>query len=224
MSANHHVTIKGNKDGLVFVLDDQCDFSDLLDELKFKLEKTHSNILSGPIVHVQVKLGSRRITEAEQTDMLTVMKQKGNLIVKSFESDTAQEEENHHLKIMTGMVRSGQTLVHEGSLLFLGDINPGGSIICHGDVYIMGSLRGMAHAGSEGNEQAIIAASHMQPMQLRISGVISRPPDEWGIDEAFMEFAYLTEGKMELNKLSYLKKIRPGTWDFKRRVESWEKQ
>lgn len=44
MSANkHHVTIKGVKDGLVFLLDDTCEFSDVLAELKHKLEKKRIN-------------------------------------------------------------------------------------------------------------------------------------------------------------------------------------
>ncbi|MNY62125.1 Septum site-determining protein MinC [compost metagenome] len=73
----------------------------------------------------------------------------------------------------------------------------------------MGSLRGMAHAGLDGDEKAIIAASHMRPTQLRIAGVISRSPDEWGIEEAFMEFAYVKEGKMEIDKLHQLHRIWP---------------
>ena len=55
----HHVMIKGRKDGLVFILNDRCPFSELLSELEFKLEKTHQKLLSGPLVHVHVKLGKR---------------------------------------------------------------------------------------------------------------------------------------------------------------------
>ncbi|TKH34718.1 hypothetical protein C1I59_18670, partial [Paenibacillus polymyxa] len=54
---SNHVTIKGIKDGLVFLLDDQCEFEDLLGELRFKLEHSHQNILTGPIIHVDIKQG-----------------------------------------------------------------------------------------------------------------------------------------------------------------------
>lgn len=73
----------------------------------------------------------------------------------------------------------------------------------------MGSLRGMAHAGIDGDDKAIIAASHMRPTQLRIAGIISRSPDEWGIEEAFMEFAYVKDGKMEIDKLHQLHRLWP---------------
>lgn len=55
---SNHVTIKGIKDGLVFLLDDQCELEELLGELRYKLEHSHQNILTGPIIHVDVKLGS----------------------------------------------------------------------------------------------------------------------------------------------------------------------
>ena len=97
-------------------------------------------------------------------------------------------------------------LEHQGNLLHLGDINPGGTVIVTGDLYVMGALRGVAHAGAGGNEKAVIAASQMFPAQLRIAGTISRPPDEWVKEDSYMEFAYLDEGQMKLDKLSNLHK------------------
>ncbi|MFD2670484.1 septum site-determining protein MinC [Marinicrinis sediminis] len=212
-----NVTIKGVKDGLVFLLNDQCEFQELLSELKHKLEHTHQQILSGPIIHVQIKLGTRLISPQERQEIQDILKSRGNLIVQSIESEVEEEasKSGKNVKVLKGMVRSGQTINHHGNLLFIGDVNPGGSLVCTGDIWIMGSLRGMAHAGSEGNEEAVIAASHLRPTQLRIADCISRPPDEWGIDEAFMEFAYLEKGSMQINKITHLYKIRPGAMEFK---------
>ncbi|WNR45847.1 septum site-determining protein MinC [Paenibacillus roseipurpureus] len=211
--AKHHVMIKGVKDGLVFLLNDGCDWEELLQELQHKLEKTHQQILTGPIIHVNVKLGSREATEEQKEEIRSVIKQKGNLLIQSIESEPPKiltpEEPKSAITTLRGMIRSGQTLHHEGDLLYLGDVNPGGIISSTGNIYIMGSLRGMAHAGSEGEEKSIIAASHMRPTQLRIAGVISRSPDEWGIEEAFMEFAYVKDGKMEIDKLHQLHRIWP---------------
>lgn len=218
VAAKHHVTIKGVKDGLVFLLSDQCDYKDLIRELRYKLETTHQNILTGPIIHVQVKLGKRSITEEQENEIRTLMKKKGNLIIQSIESEPQEnkiQSDKDQLKIIKGIVRSGQSIFHDCSLLYIGDINPGGTIISSGDIYILGSLRGMAHAGSDGNQEAVIAASHLRPTQLRIADIISRPPDEWGIQEAFMEFAYLSKGAMEIDKINQLHRIRPGTIEFK---------
>lgn len=171
-----HVRIKGIKDGLVFLLDDKCPFEDLLSELRYKLEHSHQNILTGPIVHVDIKLGSRIVTEDDKSAVLEILKSQGNLLIRSIEAFEAPGiEDTDALFLMSGMVRSGQVLHHQGNLLLLGDVNPGGTITCSGDIYILGALRGMAHAGVDGNQEAIIAASLLSPTQLRIADVISLP-------------------------------------------------
>lgn len=213
-----HIIIKGTKDGLIFLLNDQCDYPDLLQELEHKLENTHQQILSGPIIHVQVKLGKRMIDEEQKAELLRILGTHGNLIVQSIETDPSEEDEadRRSLTMLKGIVRSGQTLSIDGDLLYMGDINPGGTVTATGDIYVMGAIKGMAHAGAAGNEVAIIAASLLRPTQLRIAGIISRPPDEWGISgDAYMEFAYLKDGQMEIDKLVHLHHIRPGAIQFK---------
>ncbi|WP_127529711.1 septum site-determining protein MinC [Paenibacillus kobensis] len=212
MTEKQHITIKGVKEGLVFLLDDRCEFSALLDELHYKLEKTHQQLLTGPLIHVHVKLGNRETTEEEKEQIKSVLRQRGNLLVQSVqgEADQAPQPDGNEqqLKVMTGIIRSGQVVTHEGSLLLLGDLHPGGSIICTGDIYVMGNLSGMAHAGSEGNAEAIIAASILRPTQLRIAEVISRPPEEWMTGDAAMEYAFLNEGVMQVDKTTQLFRMR----------------
>ena len=76
-----------------------------------------------------------------------------------------------------GTVRSGTLVSYEGNVVVLGDVNPGGEVVAAGNVVVMGSLRGMVHAGADGNKEAIVAALSLQPTQLRIADVITRPPD-----------------------------------------------
>ncbi|WP_054956377.1 septum site-determining protein MinC [Paenibacillus dakarensis] len=206
---SNHVTIKGIKDGLVFLLDDQCELEELLSELRYKVEHSHQNILTGPIIHVDVKMGSRRISEEQKQSILDILKQKGNLLIRTVESPPLEPESEtvQGPVVKTGTVRSGQVLHHSGDLLFLGDVNPGGTITATGDIYVLGALRGTAHAGVEGDEDAIIAASYLAPTQLRISDMISRPPDEWETRETVMEFAYLKDGSMQIDKISNIVRL-----------------
>lgn len=204
----HHVTIKGRRDGLVFVLDDSCPFSELVKELQYKLEKTHQQLLSGPLMYVHVKLGKRQVTEEEKQALQNVINRR-NLVVQSIESDLAEPREQATHKVLAGIVRSGQVLEVEGNLVFIGDVNPGGTIITSGDLFVLGSLRGMAHAGAKGNRDAVIAASYLKPTQLRIAGMVSRPPDEWGFIDATMVFAYMKDDLMEIGKIAQLSRLRP---------------
>ncbi len=210
-AVKHPVRIKGVKDGLLFLLDDSCPFESVIGDLTTKLEKTHQNILTGPIIHVFVKLGKRTVSEEEKEKIREIIGTRGNLLIQSIESenDTPQEKAEEPIHLVKSIVRSGQVLHMEGNLLLIGDVNPGGTVSATGDIYVMGSLRGMAHAGMEGNEKAIITASHMKPTQLRIAQIISRPPDEWAIGDTYMEFAYINNGVMEIDKVQHMSRIRP---------------
>jgi len=60
----------------------------------------------------------------------------------------------------------------------LGDVNPGAEVVAGGDVVVVGALRGLAHAGAEGNEQATIWALELAAKQLRIAEVVAIAPEE----------------------------------------------
>ncbi|MDP5272730.1 septum site-determining protein MinC [Chengkuizengella axinellae] len=216
-ATKEHVTIKGNKDGLVFLFNDHCEFPDLLSELQYKLEKSHQQILSGPTIDVHIKLGERELDVQQEEEIKKLVGHHGNLLIQSIESTPKEQiEKNIHqdLKIMNGIVRSGQSIHEDAPILFMGDVNPGGMISSNGDIYVMGALRGLAHAGKNGNKDAIIAASYMRPTQLRIANIVSRSPDESANEGAYMEFAYLDEDHMQVGKISELHKVRPVALQF----------
>ncbi|MGC1307501.1 MAG: septum site-determining protein MinC [Phormidesmis sp.] len=75
-------------------------------------------------------------------------------------------------------LRSGVEVRHRGTIIVLGDANPGSSIVAEGDIFIWGRLRGVVHAGAGGNRQCRIMALHMQPTQLRIADQVARSPED----------------------------------------------
>lgn len=77
-------------------------------------------------------------------------------------------------------VRSGQRIVHDGHLVICGDVNAGAEVLARGDVVVLGTLRGLAHAGYYGDETARIVAWSLRPPQLRIAGKIARSPEAAG--------------------------------------------
>lgn len=209
------VTIKGRKDGLVFFMDDECSFEELLADLREKIEHSHQKILSGPLIRVSIHLGKRYCSDEQLERMTQIIRQKGNLVIHTVESDVISKEEAYaemlksRFALEVRSVRNGQVLEYEGDLLLLGDVNPGGTVRCSGSIFVLGHLRGVAHAGANGDYQAIIAASSLQPTQLRIADVISRPGEEWVTQAGMTEFAYLEEEKMIVAKMNHLVRVRP---------------
>lgn len=94
-------------------------------------------------------------------------------------------------------VRSGAEIRHHGSVIVAGDVNPGGVIIADNDIVIWGSLRGIAHAGAEGDRACRIMALQMQPTQLRIADVVARSSLQTP-DHVLPEVAYLTKAGIRL--------------------------
>ena len=74
-------------------------------------------------------------------------------------------------------VRSGQAIHHPSTVVVLGDVNPGAEIVAGGDIIVWGVLRGMVHAGYPDNEQALVCALQLAPVQLRVAHLLSRPPE-----------------------------------------------
>jgi septum site-determining protein MinC len=62
---------------------------------------------------------------------------------------------------------------------------------------VWGRLRGMAHAGLDGNRNCRIMALQMQPTQLRIADVVARPP-ETPPAEYLPEVAYVGAGAIRI--------------------------
>lgn len=105
------------------------------------------------------------------------------------------------LTVYQGPLRSGEHLQVEGSVLVLGDVNPGAQISAVGHVLVWGRLRGVAHAGRRGDDLAIIVALQMRPLQLRIAGAVARGPDEVP-SAGLCEEARLVNGEIRIDPAS----------------------
>ncbi|MBN3556309.1 septum site-determining protein MinC [Fictibacillus nanhaiensis] len=213
----HNVTIKGTKDGLVLLLDDKCSFDLLVEELNDKLTAGSSQMLNGPVISVKVKAGNRYLTAEQEEKLIEVLKQKENLILDHIESEVITKAEAEEMRkdaqvvTVSKVVRSGQVLDIQGDLLLIGDVNPGATVMATGNIYILGSLKGIAHCGTKGNEEAIIAASVMKPSQLRIAHHINRAPDSYPELGNEMEFAYISneEKQIRIDRISAVHRLRP---------------
>ncbi len=72
-----------------------------------------------------------------------------------------------------GTLRGGQALHNLGNLVVIGDVNPGAELVASGDIVVFGALRGVAHAGAQGDRSARVIALELAPTQLRIATLIA---------------------------------------------------
>ncbi|GAC1441285.1 MAG: hypothetical protein NVS3B17_09330 [Vulcanimicrobiaceae bacterium] len=72
-----------------------------------------------------------------------------------------------------GTLRGGRTLQQLGTIVVVGDVNPGAELVATGDIVVFGALRGTAHAGAQGDATARVFALVLAPTQLRIAACIA---------------------------------------------------
>lgn len=89
-------------------------------------------------------------------------------IRKTFDQKIATSETKFH----RGSLRSGQRMETEGSLVIIGDVNSGAEVVASDNIVVLGSLRGLAHAGAKGNKSAVIAAGTFDAVQVRIANIV----------------------------------------------------
>jgi septum site-determining protein MinC len=221
MKNRQNVTIKGTKDGLTLHLDDSCSYEELKKELDEKLTANYRANEDRPLMAVHVKAGNRYLSMNQQEELKDLIRQKKNLVVDSIDSNVitkaeAKKKKNEdQVTTVARMIRSGQILEVPGDLLLVGDVNPGGTVMAGGNIYIMGALKGIAHAGCNGNKESVIAAALMVPSQLRIADSINRAPDQQDEEKHEMECAYIDEnGQIAVDRLQVLMHLRPNITRF----------
>jgi septum site-determining protein MinC len=75
-------------------------------------------------------------------------------------------------------LRSGAIVRFPGDVTVFGDVNAGAQIEAAGNIVVLGALRGLAHAGSHGDERSVIVSFDLRPTQIRIGSKIAMAPDE----------------------------------------------
>jgi len=89
----------------------------------------------------------------------------------------ADAETHAETLVIYKTLRGGQEIVFPGTVVVVGDVNPGARIVADGDVIITGACRGIVQAGAKGNRTARITAGRLLASQLRIAEVVARSPD-----------------------------------------------
>lgn len=192
------VLLKGNHFGLTIVLDSDMEFQVLKQMIgdKFKQAKDFFNSER----QIAVKIEGRKLSTSQIEEIMEVISENSSLAIAyvmeddkfvdvSFQKAAEQliqlkQKEQERTsntcdgQFYKGTLRSGQCLESDASVVVVGDVNPGATVMAKGNVVILGCAKGYIYAGTDGDERAFIAALDMQPMQVRIGNLIARCSDE----------------------------------------------
>lgn len=196
------ISINLKKDEVLIKIDDNAVHRKILSELSKKLKELKKMYQEE---QTPIRVTGKVLTNKELEEVRKVIKREIDVeikfdtpttlglhsITRSYKRDVGKSETTFH----RGSLRSGQKLEVEGSVVVIGDVNSGAEVIAADNIAVIGNLRGLAHAGAKGNKDAVIAASTLDVVQIRISNIVREiDRDEEGIRNH--AFVYVDEDKI----------------------------
>jgi len=195
------VEIKGFRDGLRLIVNPEAPMQQIELAIVERMANLGNSLKS---MGMNIDIGSRSLNDEELNRLKNLLHEKYGLEIKQVIGESRHEPpvveelqivgapavheekdiiDNHfsqnreETQFIRHTLRSGQ-VEHflEGNVVILGDVNPGAEVTAAGDIIVLGTLRGVAHAGALGNTSSVIIALNMLPTQLRIARFITRPP------------------------------------------------
>src|SRR5690606_25227748 len=219
MQGKEAVVFKGSRAGISVQVDPEAPFGAVVEELRRKLSAAE-NFFQGATVRIE--LGNRQPDTVEQRVLRELIEAHGLTVVdddpaavkrvsngKPRRTATeapassgrgALEPAGEPCLLAERTLRSGQRLEFDGSVVILGDVNPGAVVVATGHVIVMGALRGVVHAGARGDVRARVIALRLHPTQLRIAHYISRPPDGHEPHPTGPEMALVVDDRIQLEQ------------------------
>lgn len=186
---NSSVTIRGNKYGICVKLSSTASYEEIKKDIALQFKDTENFFGDEKLA---ISFEGRFLTEEQQEELVEIIQQNCDLHIvcimeenieqenrfKKSVTDTLMEFDSSTGQFYKGNLRSGQSLEFEKSVVIIGDVNAGASIVSKGNIVILGSLRGSAFAGACGKKTSFVVALDMQPLQIRIADVMARASDE----------------------------------------------
>lgn len=204
MNHENYVIFKGTKDGVTVLFDADAPFEELCRQLEKKVEEAGKFFDN---VKTSLAFKGRSFTEEEEETLFHIITEHTSMEITFLKTESSElkqisdllekEMAPHNLtKFHKGSLRNGQKIEFDGSLVIVGDVNPGAEIKASGNIIVLGQLKGMAHAGCKGMADAFVAAVYMAPVQLRIADIITRFPEENKKGPKPPEYAFIQQGQI----------------------------
>lgn len=198
----NNISINLKKEEVLIKIDDNAPQRKIISELSKKLkdlkkmyqeEKTPIRVSGKVLTNKELEEIKKLIKKEIDVDVAfdTPTTLGLHSITRSYKRDVGKSETTFH----RGSLRSGQKLEVEGSIVVIGDVNSGAEVIAADNIAVIGNLRGLAHAGAKGNQNAVIAASTLDAVQLRISNIV-KEIDREEEGTRYHAFVYVDEDKI----------------------------
>ena len=213
---SQNVIVKSFQNGLNVILDPDVPFETLVIDLENKFKESGKFFQDARLA---LSLEGRTLTTEEEKKIIdTICNISGLDIVCIVGRDEqfnqmylkAIQQTSYHLnknngQFYRGTLKNGQVLETETSIVILGDVYPGSSVISTKDIVILGGLYGEAYAGGNGETGHFVVSLDMSPEKLKIGELKYRAEKtpKWAIKPKVQpKIAYIRDKKIVIEPLT----------------------
>lgn len=213
-----HCLIKSFTNGINLVLNPDSDFEDILNEIGCKFADA-KNFFNNAKMALSIE-GRILSNEDESAIVDTIRKNCNMKILCIVEHD--EEKDKSYIKALDhvesklrpddsgqfyrGSLRNGEEIETENSIVILGDVYPGCSVVSSKSIIIIGGLYGEAYAGANGDDSCYVVALEMEPTKLKIGDFrykSNTKQNKWGIRPKIQpKIAYVKNKKIVFESLT----------------------
>lgn len=212
------VLIKSYPNGISLMLNPDCPFETILEEVGFKFSQSRAFFGNA---RMALSIEGRQLTNNEELLLLDRINHNSDVYIvcvvgKDVETNKyftkAIDELDKRLlnaenqgQFYRGTLKNNHILETEKSIVVLGDVYPGSTIISAGDIIILGGLYGEAYAGGSGSGNHYIVALEMEPEKLKIGDFKykSNGKTKWGLKPKVQpKIAYIKNDKLVIEPLT----------------------
>ena len=176
------IVMKSFQNGISIHTDAQADFQEILHEIGEKFQNARSFFKD---IKVALSLEGRTLTPEEEKEIIYTINANSDvqiicLVGKDEESNRGiikalkrveTEKEEYNGRFHRGSLLNGQTLETEGSVVIIGNVEKGASVVASKDIIIIGGLFGEAYAGASGDESHFVVALKFEPQRCKIGDI-----------------------------------------------------
>ena len=179
------VIIKSSKNGINLVLNPELSFEELLDEILKKFQESEKFFADASFA---ISFEGKELSDEEKYQIVdAIMSQTKVKILCIIENDEIrdaiirrkikeQQSVDSSVKKVSGSfyhgsLIQGEQIETDESIVIIGDIPEGATVVSKSDIVVLGALKGSAYAGMDGTSEAFIAALEFYPEKYNIAGI-----------------------------------------------------
>ncbi len=188
-SAEELIEFKGNKKGLIVNVKKVAPFEQVKESIIDRLEKNIGFFNGAKIYQINCDY---------LNDVQMMMLEES--ITSKFDIEFVEEYKETYMNTFetkyVDNMRSGESIIFDGDVVVMSDMNPGSQVsstrnvvvmgnihsgarvVANGNIVVMGEVRGFVHAGAKGNNWAYVIANNLCPKILQIADNIAEAPDD----------------------------------------------